>query len=113
MTSIPKPQKRIIDKEVGYEKCRAERYCRACRNPWSDRHHLVPRSLGGDDLDANIVPLCNPCNLDFHLSPKGRETVGAAVRKTLSDDELGYIVSKKSWAFLDRYYPEVDADTGA
>lgn len=43
--------------------------CRVCGSVENGRmeskiqmHHLVPRSRGGDDVEANIVPLCLACH---------------------------------------------------
>ena len=38
--------------------------CRVCdaTSRIVDYHHLIPRSLGGDDVPDNIVPLCRYCH---------------------------------------------------
>jgi len=48
--------------------------CRICRRIESngslhttiERHHLVRRSQGGDDVPENIVPLCGACHRKLH-----------------------------------------------
>lgn len=43
-----------------------ERQCAYCANPlplmW-DVEHILPKSRGGSDELANLVPSCGPCNL--------------------------------------------------
>jgi len=49
--------------------CIMYRYvCQSCRKRYSKRsavlglHHIVPRSKGGGDTDANLILLCAPCH---------------------------------------------------
>lgn len=43
--------------------CRAKGRCVKCRKKTVlTRDHIIPLSKGGDDLIANIQPLCGPCN---------------------------------------------------
>lgn len=41
-----------------------------CRVPWCGRrtnleaHHVVPRSLGGQDTEENLVTVCHWCHVD-------------------------------------------------
>src|SRR5205823_13583592 len=49
--------------------------CRVCRDPATNGsvhatiqfHHLVPRSVGGDDTADNIVPLCQDCHFLYTI----------------------------------------------
>lgn len=105
MVADPRPARRIIDPRAGRRKVWLEGRCRACGAGHLERHHLVPRSLGGDDVDANLIPLCLLCHDAFERSPSHRRIVGRIIRATLLPDELAYIIERKSEAFLDRYYP--------
>jgi hypothetical protein len=73
------------------------------------RHHLVPRSLRGDDLDQNLVPLCGDgtsgCHGILTTHPSGWEWTAMRLRLHLNDDELEYVRAKAGAEFLDRYYP--------
>ena len=31
-----------------------------------DKHHIIPRSLGGNDDSKNLIPLCKKCHLNVH-----------------------------------------------
>jgi 5-methylcytosine-specific restriction endonuclease McrA len=113
VTADPKPSRRVVDPAAGQAKLAYERVCRACASSRRERawwyrlqrHHLVPRSLGGDDVADNIVPLCLPCHQDFESSPSLRREVAQRVRASLTLAELAYVLAKKSRAWLDRYYP--------
>lgn len=101
-----RPRKR--DPTAGFEKIRKEGICRSCRAdrvPLT-RHHLVPRSLLGDDVDDNLIPLCPQCHLWFEQDGHRRRQVGRAIRRTLTEAELAYVLERKGEVFLERYYPE-------
>lgn len=102
----PKPRKRITDRKAGRDKLRAERECRCgCGRDATDRAHLVPRDLGGDDVDENIIPLAHVCHMRVEHHEPGWRDVAARVRAGLSPDERHYAIEKKGDAFLDRYWP--------
>jgi hypothetical protein len=69
-------------------------------------HHLVPRSLGGDDLADNLVPLCGDGTRGCHGLVEARdfETL-VRLRRALTVEEVAYIVERKDREFLQRYYP--------
>lgn len=48
-----------VDARDGH-RCRA---CHAYRGYEIQRHHIVPRSLGGETSTANVVSLCAECHL--------------------------------------------------
>jgi 5-methylcytosine-specific restriction endonuclease McrA len=110
----PKPRRRVVDASAGAAKVAAEGECRACRSTrrgeawWYrlQRHHLVPRSLGGDDVDDNIIPLCPPCHTDYEGNGKERRGIARRIRAKLQATEEAYILAKKSEAWLRRYYAE-------
>ena len=72
-------------------------------------HHVVPKSLGGDDLIANLVPLCGSGTEGCHGIYEGRlegwEAVADGIRAALSPIQRAFVVRKKSEEWLDRYYP--------
>ena len=82
--------------------------CQACGQTGGNlnAHHLVPRSLGGDDVLGNLALLCGSgttgCHGAFH---HGDQATVWALRANLTSHQVAYIVRKKGDAFLDRYYP--------
>ena len=64
--------------------------CRVCNGaPPNELHHLVPRSQGGADTEANIVPLGGVCH--SRVTVYDREAC-AALRRSLTDAEYAYAV---------------------
>lgn len=87
---------RITASRDGWLKLRAAKLgiCRVCLHPESENielHHLVPRSQGGDDLAANLVPLCHECH-DAITRRAPLERLELA--ESLEDAEYAYIVGK-------------------
>lgn len=81
--------------------------CRACgSNSRVELHHAVPRSLGGDDVEDNLIPLCHDDHMEWEDRGPRWSAIAAAIRQSLTPAEMGYIVGKKGEAFLDRYYPD-------
>jgi 5-methylcytosine-specific restriction endonuclease McrA len=83
--------------------------CRVCVLPHANGHgfgliefhHLVSRAQGGDDVEANIVPLCSVC----HTYATYREPLTlAALAASLTDAELAYCVSKLGPSALRRLF---------
>ena len=71
-------------------------------------HHLVGKDLGGDDKPDNLVPLCGTGTTGCHGAVQDLSPVACGLlRESLTLKELRYIVTKKSPAFLDRYYPNL------
>ena len=107
----PKPAKRIKDKKAGRDKILLEGRCRVCGRTWSlNRAHLVPKGQGGDDVDANIVPLCGSGTTGCHgaLTAHTREwrVIAAILRENLTPAERAYCITKKGADWLDRVYPQ-------
>jgi hypothetical protein len=49
--------------------------CINCGKEASELHHVVPLSLGGNDIDSNKVPLCSLCHTIIHgTNPSKRGT---------------------------------------
>lgn len=74
--------------------------CRCCRAPApSELHHLVPRSQGGSDTEANLVPLCRGC----HQLVEARDhQAGAVLARSLTDSEYAYAVDMYGEGFFER-----------
>ncbi len=76
--------------------------CRICRNRMAtELHHLVPRSLGGDDVADGLVGLCATC----HGSVTDRYAPNLAVlAESLTDAEHSYVIGKLGEAGLERLF---------
>lgn len=114
MTPDPKRARRIVSSSAGADKAARERVCRACRSTrrstawWYriQRHHLVPRAQGGDDVAENLVPICPACHDDLeHAGGAIARKVRVALRARMLDEEVAYIVMRKGEGWLDRRYP--------
>jgi hypothetical protein len=115
---------RVVDDEAGRAKVRAEGRCRVCKRVPSGHHldslnrmHVVPKGVGGDDVDDNIVPGCGSGGTGCHgLLTSRREdphhpaglTVAEAqlrLREGLDKAERAYAVRAKWAGWLESYYP--------
>lgn len=83
--------------------------CRVCGEQLTTLHHLVGKDLGGDDFASNLVPLCGSGTSRCHglVEHFDRKTC-QALRASLTSEEIGYVVGKKSQYHLDRRYPRPD-----
>jgi hypothetical protein len=78
-----------------------------CGNSPLGAHHLVGKDLGGDDVLENLALLGGTGTTKCHGAVQELERVACAMlRRNLDDEQVAYIVSRKSEYFLDRYYPE-------
>jgi hypothetical protein len=112
-------QPRIVDHEAGKAKVyQRERACRVCGDTRVSRHHLVGRGVGGDDVEANIVPVCGDGVLGCHGGlTDGHQRLGAdgvlrtgreirvVLRAKLRPEEVAYVLDTKGADWLDRTYP--------
>lgn len=124
MAADPKPAARVNDSSAGTEKVRGEGRCRVCGVPglpYSEggilnRAHLVGKGVRGDDLDANIIPLCGSGTTGCHAAFDGGSRIATApsllagatgeeirrlVGAALLTEERDYIVGKKGAAWLE------------
>jgi 5-methylcytosine-specific restriction endonuclease McrA len=75
----PKPEPRILrdaaikrEEEKAWRACKARvtkrdgKRCRVCGKAGAEHHHVLPRSLGGRDIDSNVVLLCKLCHRYRH-----------------------------------------------
>lgn len=87
-------------------KVHRERSCRACRGASSlHRHHLVSRGQGGDDVDANLVPVCRRCHWALHhAGGEKRDAALLLIGRSLTAEEIGYVVEHKGPAWLEDTY---------
>lgn len=87
--------------------------CRICGNGWKDGmaiglHHLVARSLLGDDVPENLVPLCGSGTTGCHGKVEDRDPEACStLRKNLTAEEIAYCLRKKGELWLDSRYPLV------
>lgn len=73
--------------------------CRVCGATVVQFHHLIPRSQGGSDTEANIVPLCR----DDHARIEARDKeAGMALALSLSDSEYSLMVEHGGEDVLER-----------
>lgn len=68
-------------------------------------HHLVPRSLGGDDVADNIVPLCGDGTRGCHglIEARDRSALGA-LATALTEAERAYIAARLGAGGMERLY---------
>src|SRR6476660_6104163 len=106
-----KPRKRHVADTSEWEelrKAKLHRYrCRICGGRAGTLHHLVPRSLGGDDCVDNLVALCGSGTTGCHGLIEHRDPLALGrLRRALRPDELRYMSERKGDYFVDRYYPD-------
>lgn len=97
MTADPKPIRRIRDNQALRDFPR-DRECISCGHARGvEAHHILRRSQGGDDVAANLVPLCRDCHGAVHGTPYtawGVRIDAAHVRKALH----GFLGSEQGMA---------------
>jgi hypothetical protein len=104
----PKPIARVKADQNEWVKLRAEKLgpCRICTlGDNVTLHHLVSKSLRGDDVAANLVPLCGDGTRGCHGRIESRDPWAATLLgHSLTRAEREYVIEKKSAAFLNKYY---------
>lgn len=83
--------------------------CRCCLDPASNGrlygrvhfHHLLSRARGGDDVPANIVPLCPDCH--DAITCNHAPTL-ALLAERLEDEEYAYLIAKCGEGALERIF---------
>ena len=107
----PKPAARIVDPmAIRRFRHNAAPVCQLCGRTfprhWLTVHHIVERSVGGDDVEANFALVCGDGTLECHGAiTERRPGARHRLRKTLSEDQVAYVTAKKGEAWLDRHYP--------
>lgn len=101
----PKPPARVRANSAAWKKLHADCWgpCLICGDTWRvELHHLVPRAQGGDDIKANLVPLC----AEHHR--RVTEHVGLTcvdLRQSLSPEHIRYCVDKVGAERFEKSYP--------
>lgn len=85
----PRPAKRIKDKDVFAEFYAFSQECLCCGYYRVEAHHLLSRGQGGDDVLANLVPLCSSCHGVLHSGHPRRGDFGQFVTPTIVRDRIG------------------------
>lgn len=105
----PKGRSRIRNSGAMRRKVLRDRECRFCGNPAEDPHHILYRSLSGDDTENNIVGLCRACHdiLHFAAGPE-YEQVRRGIGESLTREEIRYVLGRlgeiEGRSFLERAY---------
>lgn len=104
----PRPLCRKRDAKAGRRKCLSpESECRLCGvRRGLERHHLIPRSQGGEDRDENLVPLCGPFENACHrkITENDPEAL-SLLRGRLWPEEESFVAFRMGWGWLERRYP--------
>ncbi len=101
----PRPAKPIRDRRVFVLFHDQDWSCVCCgRDRQIVAHHIVHRGQGGDDVMANLAPLCDSCHGAYHGNPykhKGQYTNETKVKQALvrhilrdRDDTQEYLLAK-------------------
>jgi len=90
-----------------------------------NKHHKIPKSLGGSDDPANLVSLCSGCHQDMHViarmmrNPKRVGEVRSSVQQMFIDGssqkrcmELAQLVVKSGLLERDRAQANPDREIG-
>src|SRR5688500_4725357 len=102
----PKPARRVKATTAEWEQIRARKLdgwpCRVCEAfQAATLHHLVSKSLGGDDVADNCVPLCGSGTTGCHgLVEAYDEWACSLLGFRLTAAEREYVVGKKGADFL-------------
>lgn len=92
-----KTPRRTVDKSMTTRACLEWREC-PCGKPSATGHHVLDRNAGGDDVLANIVPMCGSGTTDCHglienEDEKARRMLGRWIKKHRPDTIL-YLIEK-------------------
>jgi len=107
--SDPRPPRRTKATLAEWKRLRQQKLagktCRVCDEPAETLHHLVPKSLGGDDVANNLVGVCGSGTTGCHGLVEARNSVACrALGDALTSDELSYVLARKGPVFLERYF---------
>jgi 5-methylcytosine-specific restriction endonuclease McrA len=120
VTPHPKPQRKPREKSRAFRhvatikewrELRDAKYhehpCRICGS-WNEPaglHHIVPRSLGGDDRAGNLVRLCGTGTTGCHGHVENRSPSHLiALARTLTEREYLYVIGKLGEGALERLF---------
>jgi hypothetical protein len=111
VTPDPRPEARHVADSTEWDRIALAKSgpCRGCGERADSFHHLVPKSLRGDDVPSNIIPVCGDgvrgCHGALECHTAGWEIIAHQVRHSLTPLELQYVTAKKGRAWLERYLP--------
>lgn len=114
----PKPAKRVKADVRDWETMRTllDEGCQLCGSfGWEEGyglslHHLVSRSLGGDDVRENLAPLCGHGTVGCHGDVEARRNdARGRLRERLTLEQRRYVLGKKGYAWLVKNYPPVQS----
>jgi hypothetical protein len=93
----PKPARRVVDDSFSRAVFAEEQHCVACGKPAGSAHHVLSRSLRGDDVIENGIAVCGSgttgCHGDYHRGdPEVKRLLGAAILRR--PRKLGYLSGK-------------------
>lgn len=106
MTADAKPAKRIRDPKVFTEFHARAHDCIGCgHGRCIQAHHVLARSQGGDDVLANLAPLCVDCHRALHGQPYRaygvridanhvRQAIVRHIRSEAGEDTRWYLTAK-------------------
>ena len=107
----PKRPKRIRASQAEWNDiylCFTDQLCWCCGQAWDSLHHVIPRSQGGDDVPANLAPLCGNGTMGCHGLIEARDPwARQALGKALTPENCRYLWTRigPGWqAWLERHY---------
>lgn len=80
--------------------------CINCKKEAMELHHIVPLSLGGNDIDSNKVWLCVECHNKIHNRNLGVGALAAQsknFRRAVQEHRVGRPAAEKTPAFEAAY----------
>lgn len=109
----PKPPKPYRASRQEWERIRADllpAWCRVCGARRAESlHHVVRRSKSGEDVRANLLPVCGDGVRGCHglIEARSLWALGRVREAILEDPAMtDYVVGLKGWGWLDRAYPQ-------
>ncbi len=109
MSADPKTPKRYRASQFewsGIHQAFEDERCWVCDEVWTELHHILARSHSGDDVVANLAPLCREC----HRRIEARDSEARSlVRQALMPSNIAYLRSRLGYeleGFLERNYAE-------
>jgi hypothetical protein len=114
VTPDTKPQRRHRADTAEWKEIRArfaDACCVSCGLAAESLHHVVPKSQGGDDVEANLVPLCGDgtrgCHGKLESHAPGWEQIAAHVRAYVMarESRLSYVIGRIGQARFEERYP--------
>jgi len=108
VTALATP--RLMDNTLRFAAFWQQRVCASCGEPGTEPHHVVLRSLGGEDHIDNLLLLCLNCHRLFH---DGDRYVARWIGTALAEwpEKLAHARAAKGARYLLTYY-EIGEDDG-